>query len=191
MNESTKPSGAENPAPPGSSGQPTKSRPALLPLGALALIGLGAVAWLTFAVMESVISRESKQAEIGALSAKLETTHAALASAEANIGTKQAARIALQQRRRPPDRTERGFGSQRSGSPCGHRKGGDGKTYTGGARPRGSPKRVVACSNSRIRERISPAESPPNSSAQPTLRRKRERSRSSASDSRQSRDPAR
>ena len=47
--------------------------------------------------MESVISRESKQAEISALSTKLETTHAALTSVEADIGTKQAARIALQQ----------------------------------------------------------------------------------------------
>ena len=97
MNESSKSSEAENPAPPGSSGRPTKSRPALLPLGALALIGLGAVAWLTFAVMESVISRETKQAEIGALSAQIETSQAALASVGADIGTKQATRIALQQ----------------------------------------------------------------------------------------------
>ena len=83
-------------APVGSARQQAKTRPRLLPLGLVTLIGLGAVVWLAFAVVEGVISRTAKRAEIEALSARLGPLRAAVSRTEVARDELRADRDVLQ-----------------------------------------------------------------------------------------------
>ena len=96
MSELTKSSETETPAFAASTERWAKVRPSLLPLGAVTLIGLGAVVWLAFAVMESVVSRTAKRAEVKALLARLDILRTDVSDIETELEKKQAARSELQ-----------------------------------------------------------------------------------------------
>ena len=76
--------------------RPAKTRPRLFPLAVVTLIGLGAVVWLAFAVMESVISRSAKRAEIDALSERLGTLRTDVSKTEVERDGLRATRDELQ-----------------------------------------------------------------------------------------------
>ena len=97
MSESTESSKGKTSAHTGLAVQPKKARPTLLPIGIMALIGLCAVAWLTLAVTENLISRTTKRAEIEVLSKRLGALRNSLRDIESEVETNLANRTVLQQ----------------------------------------------------------------------------------------------